>query len=71
MFISYVPTECGTIDAEFAPCVGKKTADQLFYDCCKLYIEPECHDLCQYEVDRDAAQSLVQSVFRFLNTFVK
>ncbi|VDK75854.1 unnamed protein product [Onchocerca ochengi] len=51
--------ECGTFNAKFAPCVQKEIADQIFHDCCKLYVEPECHELCQYETNRDVAQLLV------------
>ncbi|VDO24262.1 unnamed protein product [Onchocerca flexuosa] len=56
--------ECGTFNAEFAPCVQKEIADQIFHDCCKLYVEPECHELCQYETNRDVAQSLLLEIFR-------
>uniref|UniRef100_A0A1I7VUQ4 DB domain-containing protein n=1 Tax=Loa loa TaxID=7209 RepID=A0A1I7VUQ4_LOALO len=54
---------CGTVDAEFAPCVQKEIADQIFYDCCKLYIKPECHELCRYETNRDMAQLLLLEIF--------
>uniref|UniRef100_A0A0R3S526 DB domain-containing protein n=1 Tax=Elaeophora elaphi TaxID=1147741 RepID=A0A0R3S526_9BILA len=56
--------ECGTVNTEFAPCVQKEIADQIFYDCCKLYVEPECHELCRYEVNHDVAQSLLLETFR-------
>ncbi|KAK6108557.1 DB module family protein [Brugia pahangi] len=55
--------ECGTVSAEFAPCIQKEIADQIFYDCCKLYVESKCHELCQYETNRDVAQSLLLETF--------
>ncbi|KAL3985762.1 DB module family protein [Acanthocheilonema viteae] len=56
--------ECGTVNAEFTPCVQKEIADQIFYDCCKLYVEPECHELCRYEANHEVAQSLLLETFR-------
>uniref|UniRef100_A0A915PL59 Domain of unknown function DB domain-containing protein n=1 Tax=Setaria digitata TaxID=48799 RepID=A0A915PL59_9BILA len=56
--------ECGTLSTEFIPCVQKELADQIFYDCCKLYTEPDCHELCRYEVNRNVAQSLLLKIFR-------
>uniref|UniRef100_A0AAF5PTG7 Domain of unknown function DB domain-containing protein n=1 Tax=Wuchereria bancrofti TaxID=6293 RepID=A0AAF5PTG7_WUCBA len=55
--------ECGTVNAEFAPCIQKEIADQIFYDCCKLYVESKCHELCRYETNRDVAQSLLLETF--------
>ncbi|CAG9536124.1 unnamed protein product [Cercopithifilaria johnstoni] len=56
--------ECGTLNAEFAPCVQKEIADQIFYDCCNLYVEPECHELCRYEANHEVAQLLLLKVLR-------
>ncbi|VDN06393.1 unnamed protein product [Thelazia callipaeda] len=56
--------ECGTLDSEFIPCIHKETADRIFYDCCQLYIEPECHDLCRYEIKQSVAHSTLMKIIR-------
>ncbi|KAM3717001.1 hypothetical protein ACO02O_01113 [Dirofilaria immitis] len=52
--------KCGTLNTEFVPCIQKEIPDQIFYDCCKLYVESaECHELCRYGTNRDVAQSFI------------
>ncbi|MCP9264676.1 hypothetical protein DINM_022815 [Dirofilaria immitis] len=51
--------KCGTLNTEFVPCIQKEIPDQIFYDCCKLYVESaECHELCRYGTNRDLLEIL-------------
>lgn len=50
---------CGKKESEYAPCVHKTKADQLFMQCCMQYIPNDCHILCKYEVEEVEARQLV------------
>ncbi|VDK50330.1 unnamed protein product [Anisakis simplex] len=54
---------CGTIESDYAPCIPKDQANELFRQCCLQYVPDGCHDLCQYETDELTARNLlVQSI---------
>uniref|UniRef100_A0AC35TGQ1 DB domain-containing protein n=1 Tax=Rhabditophanes sp. KR3021 TaxID=114890 RepID=A0AC35TGQ1_9BILA len=57
--------ECGTEASKppYAPCLSRKTVDDLFMSCCQQQVPSKCHSLCSYE-HREAVASeiLIQAV---------
>ncbi|TKR58809.1 hypothetical protein L596_030208 [Steinernema carpocapsae] len=56
--------KCGTAESEFAPCVTKERADNLFKQCCKQYVPPGCQSLCQYETDEVTARNILMQAIK-------
>ncbi len=57
--IIQVPSECGTEESEYAPCVAKDAADELFQSCCRQFVPNGCLHMCTYETRELPARDLV------------
>ncbi|KAI3413501.1 hypothetical protein GPALN_010991 [Globodera pallida] len=51
--------KCGTAEMSYQPCTSKSMANKLFLACCEQFVPPECHFLCQYETEQEAAKKLL------------
>lgn len=51
--------KCGTKETDFAPCIPKDRANNLFKHCCQQYAPEGCHSLCQYETDELTARNML------------
>ncbi|KAL3085654.1 hypothetical protein niasHT_037395 [Heterodera trifolii] len=51
--------KCGTKETDFAPCLPREKADELFKHCCQQYVPAGCHHLCQYETDELISRNLL------------
>jgi hypothetical protein len=62
-------TKCGNVEMDYAPCLARERADQLFKHCCSQYVPAGCHSLCQYEADELTARNLVGWRRKFIKYF--
>uniref|UniRef100_A0A915DEH3 Domain of unknown function DB domain-containing protein n=1 Tax=Ditylenchus dipsaci TaxID=166011 RepID=A0A915DEH3_9BILA len=57
--------ECGTLQSQppFAPCLSRRSVDELFLSCCQQHVPSNCHTLCSYEHrEHVAAETMIAAI---------